>query len=193
MRIWTVQTRDVLDTLEKEGTVRSNGICCDDSFREAYAWMTGKLASECGPAPEGVTLPIWGWIRYHGKPFGIREYPDNIDGKVLIEADVPDEVTLASDFEEWHCVLNGFPHESCPAAVERWEKWIDERIGHNDPMPDDVRNLTEQSWDGIFHADGDTVQAVFWELRKEWIVRATPLRQTLARKLYDRINRYRRK
>ena len=187
MRIWTIQTSNILDVLNTDGVLRSNGICCDEDFAESYRWISGKLAEKIGPAPEGIVFPVWGWIRYIGKDFRAWNYSDNLDGKVLIEAEIPDELILASDFDEWHCVLNNIPHDCDKEACDEWERWIDSREGTCDPMPEHVRKLVERSWDGIFHSDGDTVQGIFWELRKEWIVRVKPMRQTLWRKIRTKL------
>ena len=188
MTIWTVQSGEALDYLEKNGTLRNNGFCMDNDYSDAYSWMSKQLSEKTSPAPEGAVYPIWGWIRYGGKPFSSRKY-DYEDGMVLIKAEVPDDMILASDFDEWHFVLDNLPHDCMPEAVEALERWFDERKSPIDPRPEYVQQKVEQSWQGIFHDEGDTVQGVCWELKKEWILEVTPLKKPLLRRIRERLAR----
>lgn len=178
-----MQRRETLEGLARDGAIRNGGAIVDEDFAGAYGWMTGRMRERVGMPPEGISYPVWVWIRYHGRPFRPGRCPDDLDGMVLVEAEIPDGMVLASDFDEWHCVLNGFPHDSHKEAEEAWDRWIKQREDPDGPMPEDVRRLMEQSWEGIFHSDGDSVQGTVWEIRQEWIVSIRPLRQTMLRKI----------
>ena len=175
MRIWTTQTVSFWNQLQEQGVVH-----CDTSkswgsndFKEAYDWMVAQMASRIGPAPEGVDYPIWGWQQvgcykkeYHGSVTGYSEE----EGAVFITADIPDNLVLLSDFDDWHFVLNhmhtdfrwrGKEADREAAIIKSWDTIFDlNRRGH---------------W--IRHRRNRTIQATFWELRLEWVTGVSRLKR----------------
>lgn len=83
---------------------------------------------------------------------------------VLMTIDIPDALVLLSDFDTWHVILND-------GYLPLWER-------------DDQEEFTEEekirSWDNVFcwkentdlWSSPKTTQATFWELKKEWVIKA---------------------
>ncbi len=83
---------------------------------------------------------------------------------VLLAIDVPDDMVLLSDFDMWHNILN----DGYLALYGKDD--IDE--------PDEDEKI--KSWENVFNIDIVTdywntpksTQATFWELKKEWVLKA---------------------
>ncbi|SHN00532.1 protein of unknown function [Anaerosporobacter mobilis DSM 15930] len=171
MILWTIQHKSAYEKMRKSGVLRANEAhLCDDSFTEAYLWMSGQMTKRIGNSPEGVIFPVWAWykwegerkrldMRAHGRHWGTKGSPI-----VLLTVDVPENFVLLSDFDYWHVVLNNgdiiFPH--CEEAIYSQEE-------------------KKKSWENIFDIDcsydGEqhqylTTQATLWEMRWEWVIKA---------------------
>lgn len=172
MRIWTTQTVPFWNKLQEQGVA-----FCDPSksegsgdFKEAYDWMVVQMIKRLGPPPRlEIIYPVWGWQQvgsykkeYHGS---ICDCGGKDDEFMFITAEIPDNLTLLSDFDWWHCVLNHWyadtlKHKKEPdeeaAIIKSWDNIFDlNRRGH-----------------GIKYRRNRWIQATFWELRKEWVVSA---------------------
>ena len=179
MRLWTIQTPDALETIEKTGRY----ICDKEkstyygNCKNAYEWMMYKMESHLILRPEGVESPIWAWHTYDWN----RGKPDfnNVGRKdveyVCIELEVPDNEVLLSDEVMWHCVLNDDYYN--PAVTEKvWEELED----WYDNLDEFMKNVVKlESWNSVFNitpfdngfaSNGQYIQATFWEIRKEYIV-----------------------
>ena len=148
IRLVTIQPVEILSELIKNQYYICNPVKTevleDSCFRNAYEWMTKQMAEFVGPAPCGVKYPIWAWYR-HDDDYGYWNHDGKVYAKITLEVD--DERVLLSDFDDWHCVLNNCPVEE------------DDEEGEY-ATEAEVR----ATWKRIFHADGETVQATFWEL-----------------------------
>ena len=168
MRIWTTQTVLFWNQLQEHGVIH-----CDTSkswgssdYKEAYDWMAAQMVKRIGPAPEGVDYPIWGWQQvgcykkeYHGS---VADGSGEDDEFVFITAEIPDDLVLLSDFDNWHCVLN---------------HWYADLLRHRNEIDEEAAII--KSWDNIFdlnrrgryirHRRNRTIQATFWEMRLEWV------------------------
>lgn len=168
MRIWTTQTIFFWNQLQEQGVIHCNTSKSWGAidFKEAYDWMAAQMTNRIGPAPEGVDYPIWGWQQvgcykkeYHGR---LSDCGGDDDEFVFITADIPDNLVLLSDFDDWHCVLNHIHTDFQRRKSE----------------PDEEAAII-RSWDAIFdlnrrgryirHRRNRTIQATFWELRLEWV------------------------
>lgn len=184
MRLWTMQYRHVLDVLEKDGVYRTDESLIDmPEFLVAYDWLCEKLDNK-SPKPENVKYPVWAWFRFNSKEKkpDLRHscYGHRGDEMVCIELEIPDEYVLLSDFDLWHFVLNKWWLYDCfrqgygeddHDADEAWFKSL---------TKEQQEDEKEKSWERIFNiepfesdwiARGQYVQAVFWEIRKEWVVK----------------------
>ena len=184
MRLWTMQYRHVLDILEKDGVYRTDESLIDmPEFLSAYDWLCDKLEAK-STRPENVQYPVWAWFRFNSKEKkpDLRHncYGHRGDEMVCIELEIPDEYVLLSDFDLWHFVLNKWFLPDCfypdygYEDDEKHDAWL------KSLTPEQQEIEREKSWNRIFDiipfendwiAKGQYVQAVFWEIRKEWVVK----------------------
>lgn len=120
MNLWTVITKDELNTLERESR-----LVCDDKnkncmaneyykFEMAYDFMASKLEEKTKPK-FSIKYPRWAWYAIDGvnsKQKGqgwIDTIPNYSIGKnnVLLELIKNDNEVLLSDADIWTIVLNG--------------------------------------------------------------------------------------
>lgn len=70
----------------------------------AYQWMN-KQYQKC--TKHDIQTAVWCWQKYDGKNdlfnIGMHKYSNN---QVMIKMDVPDDLVLLSDFEDWNGCLN---------------------------------------------------------------------------------------
>lgn len=190
MKLWTVQSEEVYKQLLKNGSLRaeiSKSDCLEGGnckeFIDAYKWMIEQMKKKGYTKPDGCETPWWAWYRLNGEN-KITSEIENLctPGKKfkLIELEVPDKYVLLSDYDAWHYVLNKWWYDDS-TCEEEWEKnrdWFD-------TLPYIERErLEKESWQKIFDigirksewtSNGLYVQAVFWELKAEYIVRVTDI------------------
>ena len=113
MRIWTQQRLAFWEELECNGIA----YCNEESwlYKEygfAYDWLIGQMHTRLSapPMPE-IKLPLWGWVQYrnykrHKPTFSPQRDDCGYYPQVLIEAEIPDELLLQSNFHlwAWHCI-----------------------------------------------------------------------------------------
>jgi len=64
MRIWTIQSLSVWESLERSGIYRA---CREDihpgneCFIQSYGWMMAEMTDRIGDPPTKGVFPIWGW------------------------------------------------------------------------------------------------------------------------------------
>ena len=180
MKLWTTQPVEVYHILMRDGVFRADPDKIAHKYLlHAYDWLNEHLNNKA-TRPNGVSYPVWAWHTYANKhEMPPLEYGGHgLDGEemVCLELDIPDELVLLSDFDAWHGVLNKWWLDDSLSEAE-WEKnhdWYD-----NLPWADQER-LAKESWVKIFNIEpfanewmrrGHYVQAVFWELKKEYLVR----------------------
>lgn len=168
MKLWSIQHKSAYDQLQKEGVLHANEkyLFCEDDLRFAYDWMAEQLAQRVGKAPSGVRYPIWAWYQWEGKHkrldmrthrhFGVKGIPI-----VLLTLEIPSDLVLLSDFDMWHCVLN---HGEAIFDGDIQKSYSEEEIQES------WNNIFKWNENGLYWPEPKTTQAVFWELRKEWVV-----------------------
>ncbi len=187
MILWTIQEECVYKQLLKTGKYH-----CDISMspmqelRNEYDWLVGQMKKRIGAPPEGVTYPVWAWYQLNGKrckPDLRRErwgYGLKGDIYVCMEIDVPDENVLLSDFDAWSIIL-------LHGLLSDTEKEDDILNARYDTLSvaDRIR-MKERNWEKAFILSpvnnewmrrGDTIQATFWELKKDNLKRFIILSQ----------------
>lgn len=184
MRVWTCQPEEALRVLLKNGSYRTDPDKADleEPFRRAYGWLTEQMEKRIGKRPDGVTYPIWAFAVCEGK----RQAPD-LDGfavpgtrMVLMELEIPEKDLVLSDFDTWHYVLNDWYYIRC----QNKEEW-DRKDKEFDALPPQVqRQKKTASWQAVFDTElrdngeydinGFQVQATFWEIKKEQLIKVTP-------------------
>lgn len=190
MRLWTVQPEEVYKQLLQNGSLKaevSKSECLEGGnckcFVDAYKWLIEQMEKRGYNKPKGYEIPWWAWYRLNGK----NEITSEIETLCtprkkfkLLELEVPDKYVLLSDYDAWHYVLNKWWYDDS-TCDEEWEKnrdWFDAL-----PYSEQER-LEKESWQKIFdiriresewNSNGLYVQAVFWVLKADYIVRVTDI------------------
>lgn len=191
MIVWTQQRLEFWETLERDGMA----YCNEESwlykeYSYAYDWLVSEMNHRLSPPPmPEIKLPLWCWVQYGSYKNRKPKFRPNKDengyySEVFIEADIPDELLLQSNFHlwGWHC-LNGWP-----IGDKQLEKEIDEYHSSHSikgrsflSYPEDLQLRIKKSWECIFDLDyrnrryhdrpkrNKPIQASFWLLKKEWI------------------------
>ena len=172
MTLWTVRPASDYEILRQNGVYRTDPLLVDSHRLPAYHWISDELAKRC-PPPPNVVLPVWAWYHAHGankpKP-DLRmsgHLPKGEQG-VRIEFDTPKELVLLSNFDGWHSVLNDWCFSLTDDEYEHYEHLAQTL------MPNEFQQIKQQTWQNIFDLsllpdDTYAVQAVFWELRLDWV------------------------
>jgi len=183
MRLVTIQDKAAYDDLCVKGVLRCNPNLAEwlhkKEFRSSYDWLIEQMKQRIGEPPDGVSYPIWAWYLIDGKPAKVdlrRTEFNNYKGEhYALTIEVPDDIVLLSDEENWHYVLNNWFLGLAinDTEYDREQAWLES-------LPKNEQQYEKQkSWKRIFdisplntdwHRRGFYVQATFWELRKEQIV-----------------------
>jgi hypothetical protein len=175
--LWTIQPIAVYEQIQESGIYR-----CDfeksiwTDFRDDYAWLVRKMKIKIGSPPEGVSYPVWAWYMQDG----VRKKPDlrrerwqcgrNGEQFACMEIDISDDCVVLSDFENWSVILL---HGLLSDSEEEYERLENEYNG----LPEkNKKAFVDKNWERVFDLTpldndwtrrGATIQATFWELRKE--------------------------
>lgn len=169
MRIWTTQPISFWAQLQENGvafceTAKSLGVL---DWKEAYDWMSSQMIRRIGlpPRPE-IVYPVWGWQQvgcykkeYHGSYYDCGGKEDEF---VFITAQIPDEKVLLSDYTMWHFVLGNF-------CIERSKKEYTKDENRIEKSWELIFDLETRHWCARTKRRNRTIQATFWELRREWV------------------------
>lgn len=173
IKLWSVRPESDYAILEKWGVYHTDDTHVLNHRLEAYYWMAEQLAKKV-PPPKGVNLPVWAWYRAYGlkqiKP-DLRKKGHLQSGErgVRIEFNAPEDMVLLSNFDAWHSVLNN----NC-FAVDDKEYEFYEKLQETSSL-EAFDKIKKETWQKIFDLDivPDPniyeVQAVLWEIRKEWV------------------------
>jgi len=193
MRLWTIQTTDVYNMIQKNGVYHCNEKLSfandSDNVTNAYSWMAEQMREKIGSAPEGVKFPVWAWHTWefkHKRP-DLRCRSFHVwKPSVMMEIEVPDSRVLLSDEDKWYAVLNNGYLDNA-IDLQTFEKDWDE---FESLAPAEQEKIKIESWHRIFNIEpfknefacqGEWIQATFWELRKEDIVKAWPIKARKSR------------
>ncbi len=179
MILWTIQDAEVYEGILKTGIYR-----CDFSksgmqdFKAQYDWIVLQMIERIGNKPVGVEYPVW--ARYQWE--GIRKKPDlrrerwhcgwKGERFVCMEIEIPEKDVLLSDFDTWSIILNN----GLLSLAEEEDVELERK--YNILSEQDKKIMKERNWEGVFDLTpvdnewvvrGDSIQATFWELRKDQI------------------------
>ena len=178
MTLWTIQPISVYENLIETGRyicdINKSGM---EDFRNAYDWLAEQMISKIGAPPEGVKYPVWAWFKDGEKYKPDLRHARFAYGKkgekfVCIEIEVPNDMVVLSDFDDWHMILSD---DLISFTEEEW----DQLQGKYDLLSESDRlKMKYDNWQRVFDVDffenewtrrGEYIQATFWELRKDQI------------------------
>ena len=184
MILWTTQDDASYKELLKKGVfrcdLRAEGL---PDFKAAYDWLVDQMIERIGPKPRGVVYPIWAWFQWREKSkkpdLGHLRRNCGRKGKrfVRLELEIPDKDVLLSDFELWHYVLR---NSALTYSEEEYDALERKRFSLSQ---EEYQKIKENTWRTIFDLSpidtdwirrGKSIQATFWELRLEYVRKATP-------------------
>ncbi len=179
MILWTIQEECVYRQILETGVYRCDfSLSSMPEWQAEYDWLVGQMKKRIGMPPEGVTYPVWAWYRHDGK----RRKPDlrrerwgyGLKGDIYVcmEIDVPDQDVLLSDFDAWSIILLHGLLSDTEEEDERLNSQYEALSASEQVL------MKEKNWERAFDLTpmdnewmrrGDTIQATFWELKKEYI------------------------
>ena len=177
MVLWTIQSIDVYEQIQDYGVYH-----CDfeksafNDWSEQFDWLAQEMRARIGNPPNGVTYPVWAWYMWEG----VRKKPDlrrerwrngwKGDRFVCMELDIPEDRLVLTDFDSWSIILlNGLLADS----EEEYNRLEQEYENLSENAKKEYRN---QNWKKAFDLSfvdndwvhrGDSIQATFWELKRE--------------------------
>ena len=194
MILWTIQPETVYHDILDTGVYR-----CDFSksrmqeWKAQYDWLAGQMRKQVGAPPADVRYPVWAWHTWQKG----RKKPDLRNERwgngwkgerfVRMEIEVPDSEVLLSDFDDWSIILlDGFLSDT--------EEEGNQLEQYYESLPADRQwEMKSENWERVFNLEpinngwvirGESIQATFWELKKEQIREATPFVSALPRPDY---------
>lgn len=181
IKVWTAQSRIVLDTIENTGTyhVKRDFILkkyqeISRLFLEPYDWFVRQAAARVSPPP-GAEYAVWVYLN--------SSMVSNAGpGDYLIEADIPQDQVILFDEGKWLRILNLAYIPSTPEDGRAFKDKLD-KYGLSQDSQAFLSNFYPQfkreivkSWDRLFDDSivltGNKMGAV-WELKKEWVGKIT--------------------
>lgn len=178
MKLWTIQKPDAYADLIKEGVYRTDPKYISSNKLEAYGWYAEQLAQRVSPPPPGTSYPVWAWYKLNNeqkKPdFRTSGYAKTGTELVCMELEVPNELVLLSEYNDWICALQGlYIHDTGKDELYDYESSMLEAMSE-EQRTRAIRN----SWNKIFDirsffstkgCRGINIQGAIWEIRKEYV------------------------
>lgn len=157
MRIYTIQKKEVLDTILSIGIAHPNDIPMWEELEYAYAWMSEKMVSKIGSKNKQSKYPFWGFIKEEHFCEGWSE------NEYYLTLDVPDSEVVLSCYHKWHRIM----HESM---------FLDcEHDGYNP----DIKLKAKKRDSLLFKITKNIVpQATFWAITKDMLVSYVKVSET---------------
>ena len=177
MILWTLQSQEVYEQIQKIGVYH-----CDftksymKDWQEQYDWLVREMRKRIGDPPEDVSYPVWAWYMWEGD----RKKPDLRGGRwekvrkverlAYMEIDISEDRFVLSEFDSWSIILL---HGLLSDSEEEDSRLENEYNSLSEEDRTKYRNINwERAFDLTFVDNdwvhrGDSIQATFWELRKE--------------------------
>ena len=157
----------------------------EETFRLPYQFMASKLRNKC---PSKLIYPKWAYLTYNGQN---KKFPKSVfrSGEkwfYLLKIQKPEKEVLLSDIDLYTICLNKDKICQNQKEADEFYNKVDKYeleiynifSAENDINPKalELRKEIIESWDWIFDINNTndymvyknkTIQAVFWELRKE--------------------------
>ncbi len=189
-KLWTIQDEQAWHSLNSQGVLKTTFCHIDPDYLEGYTWLKKQMTDRIGPPESKDQFPVWAWYQCH---YADKKKPDLRTSGLLpkgeigyrIEIEKKQEDILLSDFQLWHFPLayKSYIADNEEAAL-LFEEALVKKYGTDSyaALPRHIQTEIEQSWEKIFdmHYDEEyatvtfdkkSIQATFWELRREEIVK----------------------
>jgi len=194
--LWTIQTIDAWNELQNNGFLTGKEQFIDPYFKRGYDWMKDQMKSRIEKPKTENIYPIWAWYQYQNsnkrKP-DLRGTGFTKKGQeaVRIEFVKKRKSILLSDFGLWHYPLNYMTYiGSNKSDALKFKKKLQNHNLENsqfDQLPITFQNEIKTSWNKIFDMnfqdpyyttpfDQKQIQATFWELRIDKVVKVDRFR-----------------
>lgn len=184
MRLYHFCNQSAYEALQLQGYLTGDGRRASRWLRDLdsrpYHWMAEQMQKRLPPKPAHAgAFPVWAWHTHDGKPKAdLRkcEFGQKGELTVRLTLEVPPELVLLSDEEDWYCVLNGWFLTDSEAENDLWEEreksWPQDRF----------KAAMRESWEKIFDLDRPQdpswgrpgpsryAQACFWLLEANMVV-----------------------
>lgn len=192
MKLWTIQTKEFYDVLQKNGVVYCDRESCFcKEYREMYDWMANEMRKYIGnPSIPEVRYPIWAWYQYTSRkkpkpPVSPKMLASDQEEGVILEIEIPDDEVLLSDFGLWHVPLNGHPISDDKNLMYRFKAFRAMQGGSCDfeDYPEELQHDIMLIWSAIFDLRtklgkwiakamwNRSIQACFWVLKLEQVIK----------------------
>ncbi|GGG61298.1 DUF3841 domain-containing protein [Hymenobacter glacieicola] len=124
MILWTVQDYLAWEKAQEVGYLTGNvGYLLQ---KDSYDWMVQQMKTRLGISED--FYPVWAW----GERPDLRQRGFGTGGLVLLRLEVNEARVLASDYNAWHYVLNGWHlqlYDNEPVDMEAsWERVFDFKL-----------------------------------------------------------------
>lgn len=192
-----MQSEDAYRVLETTGVLHTDkSQILDDSFIPAYDWLAAEMKKRIGEPPSGVAYPLWAWYQWEGnrkrRDLRCSGYAERGTPLVQLTIEIPDDAVVLSDFDDWHYVLNFWYYAMTEQESNAFEAEYEAEgfrfLDLGDPEVTDnriekYRKRVRESWQHIFDLwkeseyssypiEKKSIQATFWELRREQVLKA---------------------
>lgn len=184
MRLYHFCNQSAYEALQRRGYLIGDGRRADRHLRDSnsrpYHWMAEQMRKRLPPKPARAgAFPVWAWHTHDGKPVAdLRKRGFGLKGErtVRLALEVPSDLVLLSDEEDWYCVLNGWFVTATEAESDLWDER--EKIWPQEQFQAAMR----ESWEKIFDLNRPQdpnwgrpgppryVQACFWLLAASMVV-----------------------
>ena len=173
MKLFTIQTPDVWNTLQASGIfratkARSENLQTDpEIFTKAYEYITDIMLLKGIDKPLRYNFkentPIWAWFLHNSKHFVDLRMETKVNPKETpcIELEIPDDKVLLSGYETWHYVLNNWY-----LPKDYWNSTVDPDKVYSQP---EIENSWQRCFSPEFLRHEPFIQATFFEMRLEWV------------------------
>lgn len=175
-KLWTFQSKEVLDIIKKHGvyyserdrvidylrsSIRVGEIYLDESIKRrlrSYDWMVSQMESKIGKRPKEGCMPIWAFYEYDAQK---KKYIDDVTvDEVGIELLIREENVVLTDYMLWHCILNDLPiipeddeYYSFKEKAERCGYWgaNDKDYANKSMEFEECTEYKYKSWQRVFN------------------------------------------
>lgn len=177
MKLWTCQSKIVLDTIINEEVYHVKREFIERKYQEvskifltAYDWFVANAPTTL-KKPKDAGYPIWTWSD--------PKYVQHFDDSVILILEIDMDKVILFDSGKWNKILNlSYIHKDDDDRL-KFSKELDKYNISDDSHAymsnfyPQLKSKIRRSWNRLFDENikiSGINQAAIWEIRKEWIV-----------------------